>query len=121
MGRLLLSRFDPHQREGGDAWSIAVTPDGRYDGEYTWSAEDTNFTSPCGGTRSVSEVEPWFLRAQAEAGLESAPRPAVPEGRNGYAVVVAHEAEDGPVRFFPHLPDQKALEAWAEGFVGGCP
>ncbi len=120
VGRLVLSRFDPREPGGGGAWSISVTPDGRYDGEYTWSAEDTSFRSSCGGTRPVSEVEPWFHRAQAEATLQSAPRPALPEGRYGYAVILAHEAEDGTLRYFPKLPDQKALGAWAEGFVGGC-
>lgn len=118
-GRVLVSVSDPAADEGL-SWEIALSPDGRFVGENTWSDGATSFRSDCGGTRPATEVRRWFAWTREHARLASPQRPSGPRDFERLEVGLAYEDEGGVVRYVALSAVDEVARAWAEGFTGEC-
>ncbi len=118
-GRVLISVSDPAADEGM-AWHIALSPDGRFVGENTWSDGATSFRSDCGGSLSGAQVRQWFGWVREHATLSSPERPAGPRDFGKLEVSLAYEDEGGTVRHVPLAGLDATARAWAESLTGSC-
>ena len=118
-GRVLLSISDPAADEGL-FWDIAVSGDGRFVGENTWSDGADSFRSDCGGQRTSAEVRGRFKEVRSRATLSTAPGRVGPRDFEQLEITVAFQDPDGTVLYVPADELDDETRAWAETFVGDC-